>query len=147
VGQIRVPLPPAEAFPLFTPRGEQEWAPDWAPVFPAPQLDDHRPGTVFTTDAHGEPTTWVVTGCKPPTLMQYARVSSKRAGTVTVAITARGEYSEVQVVYDLTSLTVAANPELERFAVDYARYLTSWEDQIMMALNRRTPKPSGLPAR
>ena len=35
-GRIRVPLLPAEAFRLFTPRGEEDWAHGWHPRFPAP---------------------------------------------------------------------------------------------------------------
>jgi hypothetical protein len=74
--------------------------------------------------------------------IRYARVRPKQAGTVTVAIAARGDYSEVDVVHDLTSLTIAANPELERFADAYGSYLKSWEHHIIAALNRRSPKAS-----
>jgi hypothetical protein len=35
-GRIQVPLPPEEAFRLFTPRGEQDWVHGWRPHFPAP---------------------------------------------------------------------------------------------------------------
>lgn len=49
-GRIQVPLPPGEAFRLFTPRGEQEWAPGWHPSFPAPAPDDTEPGTVFEAE-------------------------------------------------------------------------------------------------
>ena len=39
-GHITVPLPPGEAYPLFTPRGEQAWAHGWHPSFPAAAPDD-----------------------------------------------------------------------------------------------------------
>jgi hypothetical protein len=50
-GRIRVAQPPAEAFRLFTARGEQDWAPGWYPHFPVPAPDDTEPGTVFETGA------------------------------------------------------------------------------------------------
>ena len=61
-GRIQVALPPAEAFRLFTPRGEQDWAHGWHPHFPAPVTDDTDPGTVFETHAHDQHTIWLVTG-------------------------------------------------------------------------------------
>lgn len=51
--RIYVALPAEQAFQLFTPRGEREWADRWDPTFPVPTLDDSEPGTVFETDAHG----------------------------------------------------------------------------------------------
>jgi hypothetical protein len=53
-GRIQVPLTPAEAFRLFTPRGEQDWAHGWHPSFPVPTPDDTEPGTVFETSEFGD---------------------------------------------------------------------------------------------
>lgn len=136
----------AEAFLLFTPRGEQEWARGWEPVFPARELDDTEPGTIFTTDAHGRRTTWIVTDRRPPTRIGYARVGTDRAGTVTVEVTARGDHSEVDVVYDLTAFTVVAEADLERFAEGYASYLESWEHHILTSLEKRAPDAASLRA-
>lgn len=61
-GRIQVPLPPGEAFRLFTPRGEQDWAHGWNPRFPAQAPNDTETGTVFETSAHGHHTIWVVMG-------------------------------------------------------------------------------------
>jgi hypothetical protein len=47
-GRIQVPLPPGEAFRLFTPRGEQDWAHGWQPRFPATAPGD-QVGTVTVT--------------------------------------------------------------------------------------------------
>jgi hypothetical protein len=46
-GRIQVALPPGDAFRLFTPRGEQDWADGWHPSFPVPGHDDTEPGTVL----------------------------------------------------------------------------------------------------
>ena len=130
-GRIRVPLPPAEAFRLFTPRGEQDWAHGWHPRFPAPAPDDTEPGTVFETSAHGQHTIWLVTDRQAGKRISYARVSpDDQAGSVSVVISAAGHHSEVEVTYQLTALTSLADHKLSAFAEHYPAYLQSWEDDI-----------------
>jgi hypothetical protein len=135
-GRITVALPPAEAFRLFTPRGELDWAHGWQPRFPAPVLDDNEPGTVFETDAHGQHTTWLVTGREPGRRICYARVTpGEQAGIVTVTITGAGDYSEVEVCYQLTALTPAGGDKVREFADRYPAYLQSWQDAIAASLH------------
>jgi hypothetical protein len=135
-GRITVALPPNEAFRLFTPRGEQDWAHGWHPRFPAPVLDDDEPGTVFLTDAHGQHTTWLVTGREPGRRISYARVTpGEQAGTVSVTITGAGDHSEVEVCYQLTALTPAADHKLREFADGYPAFLQSWQDAIAASLH------------
>ena len=137
-GRIEVGLPPGEAFRLFTPRGEQDWAHGWHPHFPAPAPDDAEPGTVFETRAHGQHTIWLVTSCEPGKRISYARVTpGDQAGTVTVTISpsgGRGQVSDVEVTYQLTALTPAAAHELAAFADRYPAYLQSWQDAITECL-------------
>jgi hypothetical protein len=136
-GRITVDLPPGEAFRLFTPRGEQDWAHGWHPRFPVPVADDAEPGTVFETRAHDRPTIWLVTGREPGRQISYARVTpGDQAGTVTVTISPSGDRSEVEVTYQLTALTPAAARELGEFAGGYAAYLRSWQDAIAALLRR-----------
>ena len=130
-GRIQVALPPAEAFRLFTPRGEQDWTPGWHPRFPAPAYDDTKPGTVFETSAHGQQTVWLVTDRQPGRRISYARVTlGDLAGTVTVTISAAGHHSEVEVTYQLTALTGPADRKLREFADGYPAFLRSWQDAI-----------------
>ncbi len=136
-GRIEVALPPGEAFRLFTPRGEQDWAHGWDPQFPAPAPDDTEPGTVFETSAHGQHTIWLVTGREAGKRMCYARVTpGEQAGTVTVTLSAAGQrgpvgqHSEVEVTYELTALTGTAEHGLTEFADGYPAYLQSWQDAI-----------------
>jgi Polyketide cyclase / dehydrase and lipid transport len=130
-GRIQVPLPPEEAFHLFTPRGEQVWAHGWNPHFPSPAPDDTEPGTVFETSAHGEHTIWLVTDRQPGKRISYARVTpGDRAGSVTVVISADGHHSEVEVTYHLTALNSLADHKLSEFADGYPAYLESWRDAI-----------------
>jgi hypothetical protein len=135
-GRIQVPLPPDEAFRLFTPRGEQDWAHGWRPHFPAPASDDTEPGTVFETSAHGQHTIWLVTDRQPGKRISYARVTpGDQAGTVAVAISAAGRHSEVEVTYQLTALNSLANHKLSGFADGYPAYLQSWQDAITARLH------------
>ena len=134
IGRIMVDLPPSEAFRLFTPRGEQDWAPGWHPHFPAPVTDDAEPGTVFETDAHGQHTIWLVISRDPGKQISYARITpGHQAGTVTVTVSPSDGRSEVAVTYDLTALGHAAAEELGKFANGYDAYLKSWQDDIARA--------------
>jgi hypothetical protein len=127
-GELRVPLPPDDAFRLFTPLGERDWVAGWDPVFPAPVEDDAAPGAVFTTAADGHSGTWVVVdrdGCRG---VRYARVVAGRdAGTVTVQLAAAEGHTRVRVTYELTALSEAGDRWLRRFADGYPGFLQSWE--------------------
>jgi hypothetical protein len=135
-GRITVDLPPAEAFRLFTPRGEQDWAHGWHPHFPAPVTDDTDPGTVFETHAHDQHTIWLVTSREPGNQISYARITpGDQAGSVTVTLAPHAAGTEVEVTYDLTALTPAATSGLAEFAATYPAYLQSWQAAIADCLN------------
>ncbi|MFF4370529.1 hypothetical protein [Streptomyces sp. NPDC001594] len=138
---LHVPLPPEEAFRLFTARGERDWVPGWEPVFPVETPDDTAPGTVWLTASHEEETTWLVVSRDFPRSVSYARITpGVRAGTVTVALTANGAGtgagagtgtgSEVTVTYDMTPLTPAAAEALDEFAAAYPSFIRSWAELI-----------------
>src|ERR687887_2666965 len=111
-GEFTLPLPVAEALPLFTPEGERSWAgSSWDPIYalPGAASDDSAPGTVFTTESAGGRATWIVLE-RRENGMRYARIAPDRiAGTIDVTFTpfASKDETEVTVVYDVTSL----NPE------------------------------------
>jgi Polyketide cyclase / dehydrase and lipid transport len=136
-GRFTVPLPPDEAFRLFTPRGEEAWSEGWRPVFPDPTDDDCAPGTVFETGGHGAVTTWVVTERDPGRRLRYALIAPhERAGTVTVVLADAAAGSDVTISYDLTALSPGAEPGLDRFAAGYPDFLRSWQNAIGRALGR-----------
>lgn len=142
--RIHVALPAEEAFQLFTPRGEREWAHGWDPKFPAPTSDDSEPGTVFETDAHGRRGTWLVTDRLRGKRIAYARVvPGETAGTITVTLEATEGGSDVEVVYDLTPLTETGVHYIEQFASGYGDYLRSWQDAIAACLEKRGAGPAG----
>jgi hypothetical protein len=141
-GRIRVGLPPAAAYRLFTARGERDWAVGWDPVFPAAVPDDTEPGRVFETAAHGHRTTWVVTEREPGRRIGYARVTpGDRAGTVTVSLTEDGGGSEAEVTYRLTALSERAAVGLAQFAAGYDAYLAEWESAIAALLSGAVENP------
>ncbi|GLW23070.1 hypothetical protein Mame01_31130 [Microbispora amethystogenes] len=149
-GGLRVALPPAEAFRLFTPYGEREWVEGWEPRFPKGVADDTAPGTVFQTGADGAATTWIVLHRahdphEPGSSVSYARVrEGVHAGTVGVVLAPDGSgHSDVTVTYDLTPLTVAAEAELAGFADGYPAFLRSWEEAIAAHLARTAETPRG----
>jgi hypothetical protein len=146
-GRVRVALPPAQAFRLFTPRGEQDWVHGWHPRFPAPADDDTAPGTVFETEAHGTKTTWVVASRTLGRSVSYVRLAGDAtAGTVTVTLAAAGDRTEAEVAYDLTALTPQADAGLSAFADGYDAYLASWEEAISRHLDAAgSALPSGGP--
>ncbi|MEU8121168.1 hypothetical protein AB0C21_20865 [Spirillospora sp. NPDC049024] len=47
-GRITVPLPPAEAFPLFTARGERRWVPGWEGAAQLHRFADGYPAFLAT---------------------------------------------------------------------------------------------------
>lgn len=141
-GQLTVSLPPAQAFHLFTARGEQVWAQDWKPIFPVP-ADDAAVGTVFQTVADDHPTTWIVVASEPGRLIRYAQVAhGLKAAIITVSLEEDADGgSEVTVVYDLTSLSAEGDHQLRDFATGYAPFLESWREAIAHHLTTATSGP------
>jgi hypothetical protein len=139
--RIHVALPPEQAFQLFTPRGEEEWARGWEPTFPVAASDDSEPGTVFEIDAHGRRSTWLVTDRVPGRRIAYAQVTpGDRAGTITVTLRPAAAGSEVEVVYELTPLSRAGAHHLEQFAEGYGDYLRAWQHAIADCLDDRATR-------
>jgi hypothetical protein len=123
--RIFVPLAPEQALQLFTPVGEREWAPHWAPVFPAGEHGDGAaPGTVFLTGG----THWVVVD-RAADRIRYARVTpGVRAGTVEVRLAPHQGGAIAEVTYEMTA--IALDDEFEPALHD-------WEPAIAAALAAR----------
>jgi hypothetical protein len=131
VGSLRVALPPAEAFRLFTATAEREWVEGWEPAFPDPAAAGTAVGTVFETDSAGHHATWIVIDHDGDRRIRYARVVTGRdAGTVEVRLAPDGDGTEVTVTYQLTALTPAGARWLDAFAAGYPAFLRSWEEAL-----------------
>lgn len=139
-GTITVDQPPARAFALFTPSGERLWAAGWDPVFPSPSADETNPGTVFTVRHSDRDSVWTVVRSRAGRLIEYSVTTpGERAGLVTVTCSGSAGGTEVNVSYDLTSLTPAANDRLDQFAADYAHFLRQWQHAISAAVSPLPP--------
>jgi hypothetical protein len=73
-GRIQVALPPNEAFRLFTPRGEQDWAHGWRPHFPAPAATGTGGPLAVPAAEVGDWRYW------PRSLMNYLPSAARAAG-------------------------------------------------------------------
>lgn len=101
-----------DAIGFFTPEGERDWVPGWNPVYPSGEVSE-TPGTVFTTDAGGVETIWVVQKIDHHTCVSaYTRVTpGHHAGTVQVECEDRPEGGcLVSVTYDM-SLVPGSDPK------------------------------------
>ncbi|HUE80135.1 MAG TPA: SRPBCC family protein [Sphingomicrobium sp.] len=135
-GSFTLPLPPAEAFDLFTAEGERRWVAGWEPVI----LSDcgaTKPGAVFLTDHGGEPTIWTLLEYdREAGRLAYSRVSpGRRAGTVRVSLGPDGEGTRVKVAYDITSLGSEGDAAVRSMdAAGFDRMLHEWRRLIRVAL-------------
>jgi hypothetical protein len=130
---ITVHLPFDETFELFTPEGERDWVPGWAPEY-LHRAEDDGVDTAFRTHHDGEETLWMVLehdldeGC-----IGYARVTPEsRLGTVMIDVEAIDDTScWVTVCYELTALTASGNRLLEGFTQEmFERKMADWEARI-----------------
>ena len=140
-GEFTLPIPVAEALPLFTPEGERSWAgSSWDPIYalPGAASDDSAPGTVFTTESAGGRATWIVLERRENAL-RYARISPNRiAGTITVICTpsAAENETDVTVTYDITSLGPEGTVFAEELKTGYDEFLAGWRREILASLAR-----------
>lgn len=141
-GSFTLPLPLADAFPLFTAEGERRWVPGWDPEYLHPRHPSNDAGTVFRTSHGGDETIWLVLQYDPATgAAEYARIApASRAGTVRIRCAPLAAHStRIHVSYALTALTVAGNTTLEALTpAGYSAMLEEWRGLIHDAL--------GLPA-
>lgn len=129
---FELPIGRAEAFRLFTPRGERDWAEGWDPEFFGDVADDAQVGTVFRTGADTLRTTWVVVESVPEQRLRYARLDHRGwMGTVAVTLEDRSGGCLVVVAYDLTATAPGSSSQLSRFASDYPAYIASWRAEII----------------
>ena len=128
-GTIQVPLPPSQAFDLFTAEGERLWAPGWDPRV----LSE----SVFLTGHGGEETIWtIVEADQQAGRLCYSRVSpGVRAGTVRVNLNPDGAESRVEVSYDMTALGPNGVEAVTKMDADgFAAMLRDWQRLIGEAI-------------
>lgn len=129
-GEVRVGLPPTEAFALFTPEGESRWAEGWHPTFFALRSDTSAPGSAFSV-AHGDATsTWIVTDRVDGTSIRYARWVNDTIGLVEVTCRPADGGTVATVVYDVTGMTPDGDARVRDLAHHYSEFLGEWTQAI-----------------
>ena len=63
--EITIKLPIGEAFPFFTPKGEESWVPKWAPVYISPTSGETTKEMLFRTGDGDETTYWTCLEYEP----------------------------------------------------------------------------------
>ena len=74
--EITIKLPIGEAFPLFTPKGEESWVPGWAPVYISPTTGETTKEMLFRTGDGDQTTYWACLDYEPVNLhARYLRLT------------------------------------------------------------------------
>jgi hypothetical protein len=131
--------PRSRVFPLFTARGEREWAPGWDPKMLSGA--EERGSAFQTRNPEGQETTWIVIDYRPSEgRVSYARLAhGSNIGLVDVHCTeAAGGGTDVSVAYTLTALHTAAQAFVDGFLdpQQYARMIDGWQAATNAALAR-----------
>lgn len=145
-GRFELGVSAEEAIGFFTPEGEREWVPGWNPVYPGGERSE-SPGTVFTTDAHGVDTIWLIQvidreGCSA----KYVRVTPGHlAGTVQVDCADReGEGCSVSVTYDLSLLPGSDASALDAYSdQSFEAMMNHWADEVSQLQGTSQPVTHG----
>jgi hypothetical protein len=131
--------PRERVFPLFTARGEREWAPGWDPLMLS---GAEERGSAFQTRNHqGHTTTWIVIDYRPSEgRVGYARLAQgSNIGLVDVICTESTQGgTDVSVAYTLTPLQQQAEAFVDEFldARHYERMIDEWQAATGAALAR-----------
>lgn len=133
-GSVRVPAPPARAFPLFSPEGERDWVPGWDPEPLYPAGVAWAEGQIFRTREETGDGVWVVSRLEPDAhRARYHRVEPGRwVACVEVACRAAdGGETEAEVAYTFVGLSEAGNDAIAAMtAEDYEAKMRRWRGWI-----------------
>lgn len=143
--RIELPLPMAEAMPLFTPKGEEAWIREWRPEYHHPADGSTVAGMVFVTRAGGSETWWTLTDYRPDDgYARYARVTPGMH-SVLVEVQCSGmttDRTEVEVRYTYVPLSAAGLAAVSPLADGgFATMIEGWRTMILAWLELRGTKP------
>jgi hypothetical protein len=141
IRSFHLDAPRARAFPLFTARGERDWAPGWDPLILSGA--EERGSAFQTRNQGGQTTTWIVVDYRPAEgRASYARLAEgSNIGLVDVVCTeAPGGGTDVSVAYTLTPLNAAACAFVDEFLEprQYESMIEEWRTATTAALARIT---------
>jgi hypothetical protein len=148
IRSFHLDAPRARVFPLFTARGERDWAPGWDPKVLS---GAEERGSAFETRNHeGRTTVWVVIEYRPDEgRVSYARLAQdSNIGLVDVICTEpEGGGTDVSVAYTLTPLHAAGEAFVDEFLDPpcYARMIDEWRAATSAVLSRQSHGFRGTP--
>ena len=132
--EISIPLPVDEAFPLFTPKGEELWVPGWAPVYVSPSNGETEEEMVFMTGSGADLTLWTCLRWQPEIWhVRYQRTTpGSRIAFVDVRCRPDGaSVTGVRVGYAYVPLSEAGRVFIDALSADtHAATIDSWADKI-----------------
>jgi hypothetical protein len=114
--EIRIPLAIGEAFPLFTPKGEELWVPGWKPDYISPASGETCEEMIFQTDHGNESTLWTCLQWQPDQHhVRYLRVTPRsRAAFVDVRCASDGLVRTlVRISYAYVALSESGHAVIE----------------------------------
>lgn len=132
-GEVPLDAPPSRAFELFTPLGEIDWVPGWAPTFIHPSDGRLGEDQVFTTGdlESAEYTQWWVIRLERTALeVEYLRVTpDSRMARVSVGVRpgSTADQAVAHVTYRLTPLNERGAHIVADFAAGFDEMLGEWQ--------------------
>jgi len=132
--EIMVDRPASEAFPLFTPKGEEAWVPGWNPTYIRPTSGETCEEMIFTTGEGDEKTFWTCLTWQPDQWhVRYLRLTpASRVAFVDVQCTSEGsDLTRVRVAYEMQALSDHGRSQLEALTEsEFASSIDEWSGLI-----------------
>lgn len=128
---ITIRLPIDRAFPLFTPKGEEDWVPGWQPDYISPADGTTGAEMLFTTGTGKDKTYWTCMQWEPEQHhTRYLRITPEaRVAFVDVRCAALSDTeTTVTVAYSFAGLSKAGQAFIDATTPEYfAAMIDEWE--------------------
>jgi hypothetical protein len=129
-----------EAFPLFGPVRESEWAPDWSPSWINPPEPGQSPdGAVFTTSHHAGVATWVMTlyDTDKRTVEYVNFIPGHRVTQISITVLpVTAATSIARVSYRVTALSQEGEKFVAHFAKNFPGEGPHWEKAVNDSISK-----------
>ena len=123
---------------LFTAEGERDWVVGWDPTHIWPTDGTPQEGAVFTTDHHGETTTWCLAELDYGAgRFRYVATHVSRVTLVLVEVSAspvKPGHSQVRVTYSVVATDEDGESMVARFDEHFDDMMSRWRAGISAVL-------------
>lgn len=135
-GGFELELPVEEAFPLFSPIGEERWAPDWKVEVLHPKGAEWEQAMVWRTVDDPDVIWFVGSLDRVAHRATYHRAHpGSMAVTIAVACTPRDRGTRVEVSYTYVGISDEGNSEVEKLATtNFSARMREWRELITAGL-------------